>query len=312
MLWVSTSLLCDITITTKVFLVPLWRGKDFHTRVPWSELKPGVSNSWPILAHAPVFKEVFSLNPWNFSHGNKIQQDDGHSCTRCCTSPITLRRRPCRFQPGSPIYERTFHTTNYQSHLPTRPSASLSSWISRVQSSFTPFFANTFANRCILSSLAADWTTRHRPPLSAYACQHSWPIQEDFSITTQLQWHVLEPPTKRLRTTTQKIIGDPQFAHEAGFSQDPFICQFQRLAFQKLFPENQIQPLSPKNTRYHALSSWWHRIVISKHTEFSTVWSPGDIGSFGPLQRVWTDDGWDMYLRVSPYPTALKDLNLIF
>lgn len=170
----------------------------------------------------------------------------------------------------------------------------------------------TLANRCILSSLAAHWTTRHRPPLSAYACQHSWPIQEDFSITTQLQWHVLEPPTKRLRTTTQKIIGDPQFAHEAGFSQDPFICQFQRLAFQKLFPENQIQPLSPKNTRYHALSSWWHRIVISKHTEFSTVWSPGDIGSFGPLQRVWTDDGWDMYLRVSPYPTALKDLNLIF
>ena len=58
----------------------------------------------------------------------------------------------------------------------------------------------------------------------------------DFSISSQLQWPVLEPPTSRLLTTTKKIIGDSTFAHEIGFTQDPYIQHFQQLALRKLFP----------------------------------------------------------------------------
>ena len=60
--------------------------------------------------------------------------------------------------------------------------------------------------------------------------------REDFSIADQLGWYRLEPPTKRLLQTTQKIIGDSQFAHDTRFSQDKFIQQFQELAQQKMFP----------------------------------------------------------------------------
>ena len=63
----------------------------------------------------------------------------------------------------------------------------------------------------------------------------------DFSISTQLHWPVLEPPTNRLLTTTKKIIGDSTFAHDVGFTQDQYIRQFQQLAFQKLFPGSHVE-----------------------------------------------------------------------
>ena len=56
----------------------------------------------------------------------------------------------------------------------------------------------------------------------------------DFSIATQLQWPVLEPPTTRLLETTKKIIGNAEFAHQIGFTQDKYIQQFQDLALRKL------------------------------------------------------------------------------
>ena len=61
--------------------------------------------------------------------------------------------------------------------------------------------------------------------------------REDFSIAKQLGWHILEPPTKKILTTTQKIIGDSQYAHNTGFSDNQFIHQFQRLAYSQLFPQ---------------------------------------------------------------------------
>ena len=62
----------------------------------------------------------------------------------------------------------------------------------------------------------------------------------DFSIAHQLQWPILEPPTTRLLETTKKIIGDAKFAHQVGFTQDPYIQlqQLQKLALQKLLPSN--------------------------------------------------------------------------
>lgn len=62
--------------------------------------------------------------------------------------------------------------------------------------------------------------------------------REDFSIAHQLGWHRLEPPTKKLLSTTQKIIGDSKFAHTIGFSDNQYIQQFQQLAYNKLFPHN--------------------------------------------------------------------------
>ena len=85
--------------------------------------------------------------------------------------------------------------------------------------------------------LGAHWTwhnrhslkqTRHRVPTHANIADPF--SREDFSIAKQLQWHILEPPTKS------------HFAHNIGFSQDPFIQQFQHLAFQKLFPRQQQLP----------------------------------------------------------------------
>ena len=66
----------------------------------------------------------------------------------------------------------------------------------------------------------------------------------DFSISKQLGWPVLEPPTNRLLTTTKKIIGDSTFAHDIGFTRDPYIQQFQQLAFQKLFPKSRLGVLT--------------------------------------------------------------------
>ena len=60
--------------------------------------------------------------------------------------------------------------------------------------------------------------------------------REDFTIAEHLQWPILEPPTSRLLETTKKIIGDSRFAHQIGFTQDPYILQFQSLAYQKIFP----------------------------------------------------------------------------
>ena len=60
--------------------------------------------------------------------------------------------------------------------------------------------------------------------------------REDFTIARQLHWPTLEPPTSRLLETTKKIIGDSHFAHQIGFTQDPYILQFQSLAHQKMFP----------------------------------------------------------------------------
>ena len=54
--------------------------------------------------------------------------------------------------------------------------------------------------------------------------------REDFTIAKQLQWPILEPPTSRLLETTKKIIGDSRFAHQIGFTQDPYILQFQSLS----------------------------------------------------------------------------------
>ena len=87
--------------------------------------------------------------------------------------------------------------------------------------------------------LGAHWTwhnrhslkqTLHRVPTHANI---AGPFsREDYSIATQLQWHILEPPTKI----------KSHFAHNIGFSQDPFIQQFQHLAFQKPFPRQQQLP----------------------------------------------------------------------
>ena len=66
--------------------------------------------------------------------------------------------------------------------------------------------------------------------------------REDFPIARQLGWHILGPPAKRLLQTTQKIIGDGQFAHDTGFSKDTFIQQFQHLALQKMFPGRTNSP----------------------------------------------------------------------
>ena len=60
--------------------------------------------------------------------------------------------------------------------------------------------------------------------------------REDFTIAEQLHWPVLEPPTSKLLETTKKIIGDSKFAHQTGFTKDPYVLQFQSLAYQKLFP----------------------------------------------------------------------------
>ena len=65
--------------------------------------------------------------------------------------------------------------------------------------------------------------------------------REDFTIAQQLQWPILEPPTNRLLETTKKIIGDSRFAHQIGFTQDPYVLQFQSLAYQKLFPTSYTQ-----------------------------------------------------------------------
>ena len=106
----------------------------------------------------------------------------------------------------------------------------------------------------------------------------------DFSISKQLNWPVLEPPTNRLLTTTKKIIGDSTFAHDIGFTQDPYIQQFQQLAFRKLFPKSHLE-----------VSTWFQEKRSIRTQRTSARWtrdlSPGDDVSFGPLRRVWTDDG---------------------
>ena len=89
--------------------------------------------------------------------------------------------------------------------------------------------------------LGAHWTwhnrhslkqTLHRVPTHANIADPF--SREDFSIAKQLQWRILEPPTKS------------HFAHNIGFSQDPFIQQFQHLAFQKFFPRQQQLPGTDK------------------------------------------------------------------
>ena len=119
----------------------------------------------------------------------------------------------------------------------------------------------------------------------------------DFSISTQLHWPVLEPPTNRLLTTTKKIIGDSTFAHDVGFTQDQYIRQFQQLAFQKLFPGSHVE-----------VSTWFQEkrslFIQWKHGPLDQRLNPGDDVSYGPLRRVWTDDG------SFEYHTQLSQWNL--
>ena len=58
----------------------------------------------------------------------------------------------------------------------------------------------------------------------------------NYNKTRRTTMASLKPPTKRILATTQRIIEDPQFAHNTGFNDDPYIHQFQRLAYQNLFP----------------------------------------------------------------------------
>ena len=58
----------------------------------------------------------------------------------------------------------------------------------------------------------------------------------NYNKTRRTTMASLKPPAKRILATTQRIIEDPQFAHNTGFNDDPYIHQFQRLAYQNLFP----------------------------------------------------------------------------
>ena len=111
--------------------------------------------------------------------------------------------------------------------------------------------------------------------------------REDFTIAEQLHWPVLEPPTSKLLETTKKIIGDSKFAHQTGFTKDPYVLQFQSLAYQKLFPTPVPGGHLPESRRW----GWC----------FLPTWPecrPKELESrrrcsHGPLRRVWTDDGSD-------------------
>ena len=89
--------------------------------------------------------------------------------------------------------------------------------------------------------------------------------REDFTIARQLQWPILEPPTSRLLETTKKIIGDSRFAHQIGFTQDPYILQFQSLAHQKMFPTSNTEQTT----------SWIQamRIMIKSHSRRPIPWT---------------------------------------
>ncbi len=102
--------------------------------------------------------------------------------------------------------------------------------------------------------LGSHWTWRNRHCLRqilrrvpTYANIADPFSREDFTIAEQLHWPVLEPPTSRLLGTTKKIIGDSRFAHQTGFTEDPYVRQFQSLACQKLFPSNPVRGHHPES-----------------------------------------------------------------
>ena len=78
--------------------------------------------------------------------------------------------------------------------------------------------------------------------------------REDFSIAQQLGWHILEPPTKKILSTTQKIIGDSKYAHNTGFSDNQFIHQFQNLAYNKLLHHSHNNEQT---------DNWWSSVLVT-------------------------------------------------